>query len=195
MRSPVLFRGAEHYKNGNIYRADRKFKSIQLSDTKLFAMYVPVVNIELKLPNGLLVDRELLVNEIKKICHYVHFVVLAVKDEQTLVAMIFPNRSLFTKPDYVKSPEEGCFCPRNLPELGKCLTGCMHSLNHKLLPGYAKVNAAVIVNSELSFNDGTLTADLKPVVNIVTEKYGNHMRNLFGEQLPVKDDVFNMILE
>ena len=56
------------------------------------------------------------------------------------------------------------------------------------------VDVAVIVNTELSVSDGTLTADLKPVVNIVAEKYGNHMRNLFGEDLPVNEDVFNMKL-
>ncbi len=158
-------------------------------------MYVPVENMELKLPNGLLVDRELLESEIKKICHYVHHVVLVVKDERMLGAMIFPNRPLFTKPDYEKSPEEGCYCPRNLPELGKCLSGCMHSLNHKLLSGNAKVDVAVIINTELSVDDGTLTADLKPAISKVAEKYGNHIRNLFGEHLPVKEEVFNMILD
>jgi long-subunit acyl-CoA synthetase (AMP-forming) len=158
-------------------------------------MYVPVVNMELILPNGLLVNRELLESEIKKICHYVQHTILVIKDDETLLAMIFPNRSLFTKPDYERSPEEGCFCPRSLPELGKCLSGCLQSLNHKLLSGNAKIDVAVIINTELSVSDGTLTSDLKPVVNIVTEKYGNYMRNLFGEQLPVKEDVFNMILE
>ncbi len=158
-------------------------------------MYVPVENMEMTLPNGLLVDRDLLEHEIKKICHYVHHVVFVVKDNLLLAAMIFPNRSLFSKPDYKLSPEEGCFCPRSIPELGKCLAGCMNSLNHKLISGYAKVNAAVIVNSELSVIDGTLTTDLKPVVNTVAEKYRNHIRNLFGELLPVQEEDFKMILE
>ena len=146
----------------------------------------------LKLPNGQLVEPEKLEKEIGRICHYVHHVALAVKDGKYLVAMIFPNKALFSNPDYEISPEEGCFCPRNLKELGKCLSGCMHTINLKLLPGYAKINSAVIVNSELSLTDGTLTPELNIIPANVIKIYKDHLKNLFGEKIPVKEEVFNM---
>ena len=146
----------------------------------------------LTLPNGQLVETEKLEKEIGRICHYVHHVALAVKDGKYLVAMIFPNKSLFSNPDYEKSPEEGCFCPRNLKELGKCLSGCMHSINVKLLPGYAKINSAVIVNTELSVIDGTLTPAQTIISENVIKKYKAHLKNLFGDKIPVKEEVFNM---
>ena len=146
----------------------------------------------LTLPNGQLVEAEKLEKEIRRICHYVHHVALAVKDGKYLVAMIFPNKSLFSNPDYEKSPEEGCFCPRNLKELGKCLSGCMHTINVKLLPGYAKINSAVIVNTELSVIDDTLTPAQTIISENVIKKYKAHLKNLFGDNIPVQEEVFNM---
>ncbi len=149
---------------------------------------------KLTLPNGHSVDTELLEKEIKRICHYVHYVVLALKDGKTLVAMIFPNRSLFTNPDYEKSPEEGCFCPRNLKELGKCLSGCMHSINMKLLPGSEKIDSAVIVNADLLAEAGMIDPGAEVNKNNVIARYNNHLKNLFGDKLPVNEEVFNMKL-
>jgi long-subunit acyl-CoA synthetase (AMP-forming) len=130
---------------------------------------------KMTLPNGQLIDTELLEREIKRICHYVHHVVLTLRDGKTLIAIIFPNRSLFTNPDYEKSREEGCFCPRNLHELGKCLAGCMHSINVKLLPGSAKIDSALIINTELQGEDaiggpgqGINSKMLLPDMNIIS---------------------------
>ena len=145
-----------------------------------------------RLPNGELIETEKLEAEIKRICHYVNYVTLAIKDDKYLIALIFPNKALFSNPDYEKSPEEGCFCPRNLKELGKCLSGCMHTMNVKLLPGFAKINSAVIINTELSTADGTLTPSLSLIPENVINKYRPHLNNLFGDKTPVKEEVFNM---
>lgn len=145
-----------------------------------------------RLPNGELIETEKLEAELKKICHYVEYVTLAIKDNEYLIAIIFPNKSLFSNPDYEKSPEEGCYCPRNLEELGKCLFGCMHSINNKLLPGFAKINSAVIINTELSIADGTLTPSLNILPENVVNKYRPHLNNLFGGKAVVKEKVFNM---
>jgi long-subunit acyl-CoA synthetase (AMP-forming) len=144
------------------------------------------------LANGQKVDTVMLEREIGKVCHYVEHVVIVLRDGKYPVAMIFPNRSLWASPDYDKSPEEGCFCPRNLTELGRCLSGCMHTTNLHVLPGYATVDAAVIINIDLSVTDGTLSADMKPVSGIVIRKYAAHLENLYGGKVPVTEQAFNM---
>jgi long-subunit acyl-CoA synthetase (AMP-forming) len=145
-----------------------------------------------KLSNGQLLDTELLKKEIRRVCHYVQHVILVLKDERSVVAVIFPNKELLANPDYEKTPEEGCFCPRNLQEIGKCLSGCMHTLNLTLRPGYAKINSAVIINTELSVEDGTLTPALKAIPENILKKYDNHLRNLFGDKMFVREEAFNM---
>jgi long-subunit acyl-CoA synthetase (AMP-forming) len=154
--------------------------------------FTPIYSKILTLSNGDSVDIELLEKETKRICHYVQYVAFALKDEKKLVAMIFPSRKLLSNPDYEKTPEEGCFCPRNLNELGKCLSGCMHTLNLTLLPGYAKINSAVIINDQLSVEDETLTPTLCIVPDKITKKYKDHLYNLFGHKIIVKEEAFNM---
>ncbi len=154
--------------------------------------YTSIENKVHKLSNGQLVDTALLEQEIKKICHYVQDVTITVKDEKYLTAIIFPNRKLFSNPDYQKTPEEGCFCPRNLNEIGKCLSGCMNTMNLGLLPGYAKINSAVIINTALSVEDGTLTPALGVIDDNVIRKYKDHLDNLYGGKIQVKEEVFNM---
>lgn len=154
--------------------------------------YTSIENKVHKLSNGQLVDTALLEQEIKKICHYVQYVVIVGVEDNQVAAMIFPNRKLFSNPDYEKTPEEGCFCPRNLNEIGKCLLGCMNSINVKLLPGYAKINSAVIIDTDLSIEDGTLTPELSLNSDNVIRKYKDHLVNLYGGKIPVAEEAFNM---
>ena len=68
----------------------------------------------------------------------------------------------------------------------------MHTINVKLLPGYAKINSAVIVNTELSVIDDTLTPAQTIISENVIKKYKAHLKNLFGDNIPVQEEVFNM---
>ena len=145
-----------------------------------------------KLSNGQLVDTAYLEKELRKTCHYVQYVVIGLKDGRSPFALIFPNHTLFTKPNYEKNPEEGCFCPRNLNEIGRCLSGCINSMNHQLAPEYAGINAAAIISAELSVEDGTLTPALNTIPENVIKKYKNHITNLFGGKISVREEAFNM---
>ena len=145
-----------------------------------------------KLSNGQLVDTEYLEKELRKTCHYVQYVVIGLKDGRYPFAIIFPNHIMFTKPNYEKIPEEGCFCPRNINEIGRCLSGCINSLNHQLLPEYARINAALIIGAELSVEDGTLTPALQTIPENIITKYKNHISNLFGSKMPVSEETYNM---
>ncbi len=144
------------------------------------------------LADGRIADVTLLNAELAKICHYVKYASFFLKDDKRVIAVIFPDHTTLEKPDYVKTPEDGCFCPRNLKELGKCLCGCTATVNLHLPFGYARIEKALIIMSTLSQEDGTLTAEGIPNPEQILKKYENHLQNLYGKSLPVTEEVFVM---
>lgn len=96
---------------------------------------------------------------IKSTCHYVKFVSLNDAGMENHIALIFPDKKLLENPEYKLTPDEGCFCPRNLDELGRCLTGCLKNVNQKLDPASEKINASIIINTDLSSIDSNPTPE------------------------------------
>lgn len=148
-----------------------------------------------KLSNGEKVVPTDLEQKIEKHCHYVQYAVVSGSGEEHPVALIFPNKKLLERPDYEVSPEEGCFCPRNLNELSKCLRGCLHDANSSIHQKFAKIKSAVIINEELSLDDNTLTPSMKMAPKNVVEKYKKHLNNLYGANVPVDEEVYVIELD
>lgn len=148
-----------------------------------------------KLSNGEKVIPTDLEKAIELKCHYVQYAVVSGSGEEHPVALIFPNKKLLSRPDYELSPEEGCFCPRNLNELGKCLTGCLHIANESIGQKFAKVKSAAIILDELSLDSNTLTPSMKVAPKNVVEKYRSHLLNLYGEKVPVEEEVYIIELD
>ncbi|NUM49903.1 MAG: AMP-binding protein [Flavobacteriales bacterium] len=148
-----------------------------------------------KLSNGEKVIPSDLEKAIELKCHYVQYAVVSGSGEEHPVALIFPNKKLLEKPDYQLSPEEGCFCPRNLNELGKCLTGCLAMANDSIGQKFAKVKSAAIILDELSLDNNTLTPSMKVAPKNVVERYKKHLLNMYGENVPVEEEVYIIELE
>jgi len=148
-----------------------------------------------KLSNGEKVIPTDLEKAIELKCHYVQYAVVSGSGEEHPVALIFPNKKLFEKPDYQLSPEEGCFCPRSLNELGKCLTGCLAMANESIGQKFAKVKSAAIILDELSLDNNTLTPSMKVAPKNVVERYKKHLLNMYGENVPVEEEVYIIELE
>lgn len=148
-----------------------------------------------KLSNGEKVIPTDLEKAIELKCHYVQYAVVSGSGEEYPVALIFPNKSLLEKPDYELSPEEGCFCPRSLNELGKCLTGCLAVANESIGQKFAKVKSAAIILDELSLETNTLTPSMKVAPKNVVERYKTHLLNMYGENVPVDEEVYVIRLE
>ncbi len=148
-----------------------------------------------KLSNGEKVIPTDLEKAIELKCHYVQYAVVSGSGEEHPVALIFPNKKLFEKPDYELSPENGCFCPRTLNELGRCLTGCLHQANESIGQKFAKVKSAAIILDELSLDNNTLTPSMKVAPKNVVEKYKAHLRNMYGDDVPVDEEVYIVELE
>lgn len=148
-----------------------------------------------KLSNGEKVIPTDLEKQIELKCHYVQYAVVSGSGEEHPVALIFPNKKLLETPDYELSPEEGCFCPRSLNELGRCLTGCLEIANNRIGQKFSKVKSAAIIMDELSLDDKTLTPSMKMAPKNVVEKYKAHLLNLYGDNVPVDEEVYVIELE
>ncbi|MBV6442523.1 MAG: hypothetical protein DYG98_16155 [Haliscomenobacteraceae bacterium CHB4] len=148
-----------------------------------------------KLSNGEKVIPTDLERAIELKCHYVQYAIVAGNGEEHPVALIFPNKKLLEQPDYELSPDEGCFCPRTLNELGRCLTGCLEMANNSIGQKFANVKSAAVILDELSLDHNTLTPSMKMAPKNVLEKYRSHLLNLYGESVPVEEEVYVIELE
>jgi len=148
-----------------------------------------------KLSNGEKVVPTDLEKVIELKCHYVQHVIISGSGKDHPVALIFPNKGMLDNPDYQQSPEDGCFCPRNLNELGKCLQGCLHDANCDIKQKFSKIKSAAIINSELSLDDNTLTPSMKVAPKNVLEKYKAHLINMYGEDVPTAEEVYIVELD
>ncbi|MBK7407918.1 MAG: AMP-binding protein [Saprospirales bacterium] len=143
-----------------------------------------------KLSNGEKVIPTDLEKQIEFKCHYVQYAIVAGSGEEYPAALIFPNKKLLTNPDYELTPGEGCFCPKSLDELGMCLTGCLHIANQCIGQKFAKIKSATIIWDELSLDDRTLTPSMKVAPKNVVEKYKSHLKNMYGDHIPVEEEVY-----
>ncbi len=128
-------------------------------------------------------------------CHYISFAIVSGSGEEYPVAILFPNKKLLQNPTYEISPVEGCFCPRNLAELGKCLHGCLHDANCGIGQKFSKIKSAIIIDDELSIENSTLTPSMKVAPNNVMNIYKAHLENLHGEKNELKEEVFIIRLD
>lgn len=121
---------------------------------------------------------------LKTTCHYVDYVVFAQNSKEQLVALIFPDKNQLLHPDYQKTPEEGCFCPRNLEEVGKCLTGCLKKANIDLTKQNTPISLAIIVGEKYTAENGKLTdLGVEKIKNII----GQHKTQFLNDDVYVID--------
>ncbi|MCW8968317.1 MAG: hypothetical protein OQK43_07160, partial [Flavobacteriales bacterium] len=67
--------------------------------------------------------------------------------------------------------------------------------NDSLKQKFAKVKSAAIILDELSLDNNTLTPSMKVAPKNVVERYRNHLLNLYGEKVPVEEEVYVIELE
>lgn len=125
-----------------------------------------------KLSNGEKVDPASIEKLIADVCHYVKYVVVSGEGKDKPIALIFPNTKYFSSPEYEILPEEGCFCPRDLNELGKCLSGCMKIVNFKIANELTKLSSATIINKEIN----------EEKQEDIIEKYKSFLHHKFGKK-------------
>ena len=148
-----------------------------------------------KLLNGEKVIPTELEQIIEKQCHYIKYAMVCGNGDEYPVALLFPNRDLLKNPDYHLSPEEGCFCPKSLDELGKCLRGCLRDANCAIGQKFSRIKAAMIIDEELTLDNQTLTPSMKVAPNKVVSTYKVHLANLYGSNFPVEQENYVIQLD
>ncbi|MCC7301311.1 MAG: AMP-binding protein [Bacteroidia bacterium] len=148
-----------------------------------------------KLTNGEKVIPTEMEEIIQMKCHYVMQAMVVGGGTEYPVAVIFPNRKLFNNPNYVKSPDEGCYCPRTMDELGKCLQGCLRDANCLVSQKFSRIRFAMIIDDELSIEKSTLTPSLKIAPGRIQDVYKAHIENMYGANHPVSEEVFIVKLD
>lgn len=143
-----------------------------------------------KLTNGEKVIPGEMENLIQSKCHYIMHALVVGGGREFPVAILFPNKKALDKPSYEITPEEGCFCPRSVNELGKCLQGCLHDANCSLGQKFAKIKYAMIIDDELSIEGNTLTPSMKIIPNKVMEAYKVQIENMYDSEESRSEEVY-----
>ncbi|MBI2259388.1 MAG: AMP-binding protein [Flavobacteriia bacterium] len=199
VKGPNVMRG--YYKNdeanSNIFTDDGWYRTGDVGKiTESGLQLISRKDRIFKLSNGEKVIPTDLEKAIELKCHYVQYAVVAGSGEEHPVALIFPNKRLLENPAYQLSPKDGrCFCPRSLNELGKCLTGCLAQANESIGQKFAKVKSAAVILDDLSLDTNTLTPSMKVAPKNVVEKYKAHLKNLYGDHVPVDEEVYVIQLD
>lgn len=123
-------------------------------------------------------------------CHYISFALVIGNGQEFPVALIFPNKKMIEHPDYQITPVEGCFCPRDLSELGKCLHGCLNDANCGIGQKFSRIKAAMLIDDELSVEKNTITPSMKVAPNNVADMYKGHIENLYGGKNILPQEVY-----
>jgi long-subunit acyl-CoA synthetase (AMP-forming) len=148
-----------------------------------------------KLLNGEKVIPSDMENLIQNKCHYITFAVVVGGGKEYPVALLFPNKKMLSQPDYDLSPEDGCFCPRDLHELGRCLQGCLHDANCGIGQKFSKIKFAMLIDDELSIEKNTLTPSLKMAPASVLNAYKAHIENLYSGHNRLPEEVYVIKLD
>jgi hypothetical protein len=94
---------------------------------------------------------DIMAAEIKMIiggkCHYISFISTIGLGGDHPAAILFPKTDFFRHPEFEITPLEGCFCPRDVRELGKCLSGCLHDANCHIGRRFSKIKSFLIADT------------------------------------------------
>lgn len=129
-------------------------------------------------------------NIIKK-CHYISYAFIAGSGKKYPVALLFPNRNLLNKKLNGFDMEfEKCKCPKSLEDLSKCLKNCLNEVNSGIKQKFSRVNTAMLIDSDLSIENKTLTPSMKLAPNNVNNVYKAYIEKLYDPKINISEQVY-----
>ncbi len=124
-------------------------------------------------------------------CHYLSYAYVAGSGKKYPVALLFPNRGLLNKEfDSLDLDDEKCSCPNNLEDLSKCLQNCLNDVNCGLKQKFSRIDAAMLIDGDLSVEDKTLTPSMKLAPNNVKDVYKAYIEKLYVPEKEIKEHVY-----
>ncbi len=140
------------------YKKKEKYKDSFTEDGWYYTNFIGryeanafVIKNQKEIKAGQSVNENLISKDIKMMiegkCHYLSSSIIVGADSDYPVAIVFPNNQM-NEPQYQISPLDGCFCPKDMNELNKCLTGCLNDANCAIGEKFSKMKAFLIVEGE-----------------------------------------------
>lgn len=134
-----------------------------------------------RLSTGEVVLPDVIESLIEKTCHYVKYAMLRQNDKNESVVFIFPKKNQYEHPDYVLTANDGCFCPRSLHELGKCMTGCLKLVNKSLEGESNSINQAILINAK-SDSESKSNLSYKEILNTYRSQLSKTKDSAFSDE-------------
>jgi len=123
-------------------------------------------------------------------CAYLAHAYVAESGRDYPVALLFPNKTMFSQIPDESRLKTGCQHPRTLPDLARCLRNCLRALNTGLDPKYYRLNSVMLLDRELSIENEELTPSLKLAPNVVGKVFKAHIEALYGTESSLSDKVY-----
>lgn len=96
------------------------------------------------------------------------------------VVLLFPNRAMLAMLPDSSQVKEGCRRPRSLADMARCLKDCLSVLNRSIEAKYARPQAALLLDRELSIENEELTPSMKLAPNVVGQVFKANIEYLYG---------------
>lgn len=129
-------------------------------------------------------------NLMTKDCAYLAHAYVAGKNHDYPVALLFPNKNMFSQVSDDADLKSGCDCPNNVGDLAHCLEYCLAKTNDMLDFKYYRIKSAMLLDYELSIEKEELTPSMKLAPNVVGEIFKANIEHLYDSSVPVSDDVY-----
>lgn len=126
---------------------------------------------------------------IHKDCAYLAHAFVTGNGKDYPVALLFPNRAMFSQQPDESQLMEGCRCPQNLDDYFRCLKNCLPRWNDLTDAKYARLQRAMLIDHELTIEGGELTPSMKVAPNVVGEVFRAEIESLYGSDEPAREDV------
>lgn len=110
-------------------------------------------------------------------CNFIRFIYIFGSGESNPMALIFPNYVLLNANKGPFNTGE-CELPSDASGLKNCLFKCLHDTNEIINLKYEKIKKAIVINRELTIENGELTPTMKLIPRIVEKNYRPYMECL-----------------
>ncbi len=128
-------------------------------------------------------------------CAYLAQAYVAGSGKDHPVALLFPNQAMFEMIPDESRLKAGCRRPGNLQNLAHCLTTCLNNLNMSMTVKYNRLQAAMLIDHDLSIENNELTPSMKVAPNVVGRVFKANIESLYGNANPQPDKVYIINLE
>ncbi len=151
-----------------------------------------------KLSNAEKVFAAELENIITGKCAYLSYAFVTGNGRDYPVALLFPNRTMLERLPDASKVAPGCKTPCSLEDFSECLPKCIAELNRSIVEKYQRIRKVMLIDHELSIENGELTPSLKLSPGTVANVFKAHIESLYDPadiRPPDKEEVYIIKVE